>query len=548
MEQNKINRCETMPENVTKWEGCMELKRLLTISIAAIGISFAANAADLRVGLQSEPSSIDPHYHNLGPNNGFATHIFGTLVGSDENQQHYPDLAVSWKPIDNTTWEFKLRKGVKWHDGSPFSADDVIFTVERAQNVPNSPSSFVTYLKGKTFSKIDDHTIHIKTASPYPLMPNDMTTVKIISANAGKGASTEDYNSGKAAIGTGPYKFVEWVPGDRIVLQRNDDYYGTKANFDKVTFKPIKSGPARISALLAGDVDFIDNVPPLDVARLKQDKSVQLSSGPSNRVIYLHMDQYREASPHITAKDGGPIKNPLMDVRVRKAISLSINRDAIVDRVMEGVAVPAGQLLPAGFHGVSSKMKPDPYDPKMAKKLMAEAGYENGFKMVVHGPNDRYINDAKIAEALAQMLNRVGIEASVETMTKAVYFKRASRGGPDNSPEFSFMVLGWGAGSGEASSPLKALLHSYDKSKGMGAANRGRHSDAEVDSLVQKALATVDADERGKLLAAATEKAVGENYGVIPLHYQVNTWAAKSGYKYLPRTDERTIIMGLSAN
>jgi peptide/nickel transport system substrate-binding protein len=260
------------------------------------------------------------------------------------------------------------------------------------------------------------------------------------------------------------------------------------------------------------------------------------------------MDQYREDSPHIKAKDGGAIKNPLMDVRVRKAISLSINRDAIVERVMEGVAVKAGQLLPAGFHGVSENMKPDPYDPKMAKKLMAEAGYPDGFKMVVHGPNDRYINDAKIAEALAQMLNRVGIDASVETMTKAVYFKRASRGGPNKSPEFSFMVLGWGAGSGEASSPLKALLHTYDKSKGLGAANRGRHSDAEVDKLVQQALATVDSDARGKLLAAATEKGVGENYGVIPLHYQVNTWAAKAGFKYQPRTDERTIVMGLSAN
>jgi peptide/nickel transport system substrate-binding protein len=346
----------------------MKLKHMITMSVAAIGLSFAANAAELRVGLQSEPSSIDPHYHNLGPNNGFATHVFGALVGSDENQQHFPDLAVSWKPVDETTWEFKLRQGVKWHDGSPFTADDVLFTAERAQNVPNSPSSFVTYLKGKTFSKIDDHTIHIKTAKPYPLMPNDMTTVKIISAKAGKGAKTEDYNSGKATIGTGPYKFVEWVPGDRIVLQRYDDYHGTKAAFDKVTFKPIKSGPARISALLAGDVDFIDNVPPLDVARLKKDKSVQLSSGPSNRVIYLHMDQFREDSPHIKAKDGGPIKNPLMDARVRKAISLSINRDAIVERVMEGIAVPAGQLLPAGFHGVSPNMKPDPYDPKMAKK------------------------------------------------------------------------------------------------------------------------------------------------------------------------------------
>ncbi len=525
----------------------MRMLRLFTVGMAAMLISANAMAAELRVGLKSEPSSIDPHYHNLGPNNAFATQIFSSLVGSDENQQHYPDLAVSWEPINDTTWEFKLRKGVKWHDGSDFTADDVIFTVERAQNVPNSPSSFVTYLKGKTFEKIDSHTIHIKTEKPYPLMPNDMTTVKIISAKAGTGASTEDYNSGKATIGTGPYKFVEWVPGDRIILEANPNYHGDMAAFDKVTFKPIKAGPARISALLAGDVDFIDNVPPLDVARLKKDSSLEISSGSSNRVIYLHMDQFRENSPHITAKDGSQIKNPLMDVRVRKAISHAINRDAIVARVMEGIATPAGQLLPAGFHGVSENMKPLKYDPELSKKLLAEAGYADGFKMTIHGPNDRYINDAKVAEALAQMFNRIGIEASVETMTKAVYFKRASRGGPNDSPEFSFMLLGWGAGSGEASSPLKALLHTFDKSKGLGAANRGRHSDPRVDEIIQKALATVDSDARGKLLAEATEIAVGENFGVIPVHYQQNTWASKKGYKYTPRTDERTIVMDLKA-
>ena len=210
----------------------MKLIRFFAIGFSALFLSANAIADEVRVGLKSEPSSIDPHYHNLGPNNAFATQIFSSLVGSDENQQHYPDLAVSWKPINDTTWEFKLRKGVKWHDGSSFTADDVIFTVERAQNVPNSPSSFVTYLKGKNFEKVDSHTIHIKTEKPYPLMPNDMTTVKIISSKAGKGASTEDYNSGKATIGTGPYKFVEWVPGDRIVLEANPNYFGDKAQYD----------------------------------------------------------------------------------------------------------------------------------------------------------------------------------------------------------------------------------------------------------------------------------------------------------------------------
>ena len=518
-------------------------KKIIALLVICI-VPSIAHSKTLKIGVAGEPSSIDPHYHNVGPNNMFATNIFSMLVGQDENQQTIPDLATSWKPINDTTWEFKLRNDVKWHDGSKFTADDVIFTATRAPNVPKSPASFGIYLKGKTFVKIDDYTVHVKTEKPYPLMANDLSVVKIISKKHGENATTEDYNSGKAAIGTGPYKFKQYVKGDKIVLEKNSDYFGKKPEYDTVEIKPIKSGPARVAALLSGDVDLIDGVPPVDVKKLKKNKKVQLSSGPSNRVIYLHIDQFREKSPHVRAIGGGEIKNPLMDVRVRKAISLAINRDAMVAKVMEGLAIPAGQLLPKGFHGVSENMKPDPYDIKTAKQLMKEAGYGKGFELTIHGPNDRYINDAKIAEALGQMLSKIGIKCKIETMPKAVYFKRASAGGPDKTPEFSMMVLGWGAGSGEASSPLKSLLATHNKDKGMGGANRGRHSDPKVDALIDKALATVDSPARGKILAEATELAVGKNYGIIPIHYQVNTWGAKAGYSYLPRTDEYTVVTG----
>jgi len=511
---------------------------------ALMSLPFAANAKTLIIGTGSEPSSIDPHYHNLTPNNSLAAHIFSRLIEQDNKQHLTPGLATSWKAINDTTWEFKLRKGVKFHDGSIFNADDVMATVKRAPNVPNSPSSFALYLKGKTFKKIDDYTIQITTPKPYPLMPVDMSTIHIISHKY-VDATTEDFNSGKASIGTGPYKFVEWVPGDRLVLQRNEDYYGKKPEWDKVIFKPIKSGPSRVAALLAGDVDFIDNVPTIDIKRLEKDPKLSLSQGISNRIIYLHMDQFREDSPFITAKDGSKIKNPLLDVRVRKALSKAISRDLIVSRVMEGVAIKAGQLLPDGFFGVSPNLKPEPYDPKGAKKLLADAGYPNGFKMKVHGPNDRYINDAKILEAVAQMFSRVGIETSVETMTKSVFFKRASRGGPNKTPEFSLVLVGWGSGTGEASSPLKSLLATYDPSKGWGASNRGRHSNPEMDKVLAEALATVDDTKRAALLAKATDIGVGQDQGIIPLHYQVNTWAAKKGLKYIPRTDERTYAMGV---
>ena len=291
-------------------------------------------ADDLTIALASEPTSIDPHFHNLTPNNAMAMHMFQPLVIFDAKQQVTPGLAVSWKTVDDLTWEFKLRPDVKWHDGSPFTADDVVFTFSRAGNVPNSPSSFGTYTKGKNVVKVDDLTVHIKTEKPYPLMVTDLTTIPMVSKKNGEGATTADYNSGKAAIGTGPYKFVEYVPGDRIVLEANENYWGDKPKWDKVTLKPIKSGPSRVAALLAGDVDDIEGVPTTDIARLKKEPNLSLSSGISNRVIYLQLDLFRDASPLIKAIDGGPIYSPLRNQKVRMAISKAISRPLIVERVM----------------------------------------------------------------------------------------------------------------------------------------------------------------------------------------------------------------------
>jgi len=205
-------------------------------------------------------------------------------------------------------------------------------------------------------------------------------------------------------------------------------------------------------------------------------------------------------------------------------------------------------MIPAGFPGyqVDQIRELQAYDPELARKRLAEAGYPDGFRLTIHGPNDRYINDAKICEAVAQMLTRVGIRTSVETMPKAVYFRRASRGGPDNSPEFSFILVGWGSGTGESSSPLRSLLHTYDSDRGFGASNRGRHSDAEVDKLIEDALATGDDDARLALLQKATELAIGRNQGIVPTHYQVNTWAGRKGLFYKARADERTIAMGVT--
>ncbi|MEM6763043.1 MAG: ABC transporter substrate-binding protein, partial [Pseudomonadota bacterium] len=285
-------------------------------SVAMGGTALAVDLAEpntLTVGLASEATSIDPHFHNLTPNSQIGKQIFDNLINQGPRQELLPGLATEWGPIDDLTWEFKLREGVTFHDGAPFTADDVVCTFERVPNVPNSPSSFELYTKGKTVKKIDDFTIHITTEDPYPLMANDVSTISIISDEVGCGATTEEFNNGTAAFGTGPWKFVEYVPGDRIVLEANENYWDGAPAFDKVVLKPIKSGPARVAALLAGDVDLINDVPTTDLERLRSDDAIDIFQGPSNRVIYLHMDQFREDSPFVSAKDGSDIKNPLLD-------------------------------------------------------------------------------------------------------------------------------------------------------------------------------------------------------------------------------------------
>jgi peptide/nickel transport system substrate-binding protein len=510
---------------------------LLVALLAALVMIGAAPvaASDLTIGIGADVTAIDPHYHNVTPNNNVAAHIFDYLVLRDERQKPIPGLAESWRTVDPLTWEFKLRKGVKFHDGSEFTAADVVASIERVPLVPNSPSPFTAYTKQiKEMVVVDPYTIRFRTAAPYPLMPTDMTQVAIISAKAAK-ASTEDFNSGKAAIGTGPYKLLRYAKGDRIELARHDGYWGGKTPWEKVTLRLLPNDASRVAALLAGDVQAIEYVPTSDVARIRADKRLNVYKVIADRLIYLHLDSDRDASPYVTDKDGKPLpKNPLKDPRVRKAISKAINRTAIVDKVMEGEAVAAGQLLADGMFGTTKNLKVEPYDPAGAKKLLSEAGFPNGFGVTIHAPNNRYVNDAKIAQAVAQMLTRVGIATRVEAMPSATYFPQATE------LKFSLMLLGWSSGTGEASSPLKALLATYSRDKGFGTANRGRYSNPRVDALLEQALATVDDPKREALLQRATEVAIGDT-GIIPLHFQVNLWATRNGITYVPRTDENTL-------
>ena len=505
---------------------------LAVIASAAIGV----NAQELRIGMSAEVTSMDPHFVNLFPNNNIAEHVFEKLITLDPDSRLIPGLAESWKAINPTTWEFKLRKGVKFHDGSDFTAEDVAFSIDRVGKIPNSPGPFTTYTKAiKQVQIVDPHTIRFLTAVPHPQLQNDINTIYLVSKKTATGAATEDFNSGKAMNGTGPFKFVRFARGDRVELARNDGYWGERPAWQKVTFRVVPSDPTRVAALLSGELDAIEAIPTADFAKLRANANFQTSTKTSHRIIFYHVDQFRDQSPFVFDKSGKPLdKNPLKDLRVRQAISKAIDREAIKSRVMEGLALPSSNLVPAPMFGHNPALKPDAYDLNGAKKLLAAAGYPNGFAMTIHGPNNRYVNDDQIMQTVAQMLARVGIQARVETMPMGVYLARARK------LEFSFAMLGWGASTAEASSPLRAHLVSYLPEKGWGEFAWGRYANPKVNDLLDKALATIDDKSREKQIQEAVAIAMTE-LGIIPIHHQINTWATRKGVTYSARTDEYTL-------
>jgi peptide/nickel transport system substrate-binding protein len=512
-------------------------KNLLASALAALFVlaAPAAFAQEFKLAMSSPPTSMDPHFYNLFPNLNVADHMFETLVTMDADSKVIPSLAESWTLINDLTWEFKLRKGVKFHDGSDLTADDVAWSMERPSLIVGSPGKMDVYTKAIINKKvIDANTIRLTTQEPYPLLLADLTSIYIVSRKATTGLSSDDFSSGKGMVGTGPYKFVKFQRDDRLELDRNESYWGKKPAWSKVTLRFIPNGSTRLAALLAGDVQAIENVPTPDLTRVRADPNIALYSKVSHRLIYLFPDTVRDKSPFMTDKDGKPLdKNPLKDQRVRAALSMAINRDAIRDRVMEGLSEPTNNLVPATLFGNNPALKVVKYDPEGAKKLLAAAGYPDGFGMTLHTPNNRYVNDEKIAQTLAQMFSRIGIATKVEGLPMSIYSSRGAK------QEYTIGLLGWGAQTGEASSPLRALAACDNPAKGLGGFNWAKYCNPKMDELLMKALNTVDDPARLKLLQDATAIVINDG-GLIPIHQQVTTWATKKGIAYIPRTDERT--------
>jgi peptide/nickel transport system substrate-binding protein len=514
------------------------LRIALYAGLAACALPAAAQT--LRVGVSSPVTSIDPHYHNLSPNNSLAQQIFDSLIEQDEHARLIPGLAESWKLVAPDTWELKLRD-VKFHNGNPFVPDDVVFTIDRIPKVPNSPSNFAAYTKPIVSTEVvDAHTIRLHTKGVFPLLPTYLARFFIINRQADQGLGTEDFNSGKAAIGTGPFRFVSFKPGDRVEMQRNDDFWGGTPAWEKVSYRFLPNSPARSAALLAGDVDLIDFVPSEDLEKLHKDPKVKIWEALGLRLIFLGLDQSRDGpSPFVFGPNGEKLdKNPLKDLRVRQALSLAINRQAIVDRVMEGTAVPSGQYLPPGVYSYAPDLKPPPYDPERAKKLLAEAGYPKGLRITLNGPNDRYVNDAKIIQAIGQMWTRIGVQTEVSPLPWASYAGQA------NKQAYSAFLFGWGTATAEASDALIAQNATFDPAKGWGASNRGRYSNPALDKLIEQALVTADDGAREKLLQQAQHVAF-DDVAIIPLHIQKNIWATRAGFTYVPTVGEELQLMNV---
>ena len=470
------------------------MKRLtiaIIISVMALGFGLLppglVSAEEALIhGAASEPRSLDPYFHSETPTNSMNKNIYDCLVDFDSELKVRPSLALKWENPDNLTWIFYLRKDVKFHDGTPFTAEDVKFSIERCKNWEKSGFK-ATVGQIKEVEVLADDQVKITTKKPFGILHRKLAQIMIMCKKYVE--AHDDTFLSDHANGSGPYKVKEWIKGDHLTLEANAGYFRGAPVIKTVILRPLTNDATRTAALLSGDIHLMDDVPVRDVARIKADEKAETISRPSLRLIYLQMDQDREKSPKVESPTG---KNPLMDVRVRKAIYLGIDEEAIVKYVMNDFALPAGQFYPKVVFGYDESITRPAYNPEKAKELLKEAGYPDGFGITLDSPNDRYVNDEKIAQAVAASLTKIGIKVKVNAIPKKTFFPMTDR------RETSFFLIGWACADGDASAYLDGIAHTYDKAKGYGRYNRGRYSNPKADALIEAASATVNSEERLK--------------------------------------------------
>jgi peptide/nickel transport system substrate-binding protein len=502
-------------------------------------------AQTLRIGMAAETTAADPHNYALAPNSTLRDHIYEGLTGIDARLRPRPALATGWSRRDDLTWVFELRQGVTFHNGQPFTAEDVVYSYCRVlNNESETVGSFSRTIRRLAAVEAEGaHRLVIRTRAPEPLLLSDLAAVAILPHDARSGLAytsdgcgkegpwpgVVDFNDGSAAIGTGPYRLRSYSRGGVIALERNDAWWGERPHWAEVLLRPVTAAGPRLAGLLAGDFDLIEAPATGDVPRIRQNPGFALAVSPTTRLIFLQMDM-REEAPFVQGPNG---TNPLRDVRVRQALSLAIDRRALDDRIMDGLATPAGQLLPEGMRGTIPDAGVLPYDPARARALLAEAGLANGFSFTLHATNNRYVNDARIAQALAQYFQRIGVTATVDAMPSSVFFTRRGR------REFSVPMGGWAGSAEETQLFMRSWITSTDRARGYGMSNYGGFSDPEIDRLARTAFTTMDEAERNRLMTEASRLIV-ERLPVIPIHFENAVWAFRKGLAFAGRMDQTT--------
>ena len=501
----------------------------------AVLIAPGARAATFKWANDGDARAMDPYTFNETVQNSFLANIYERLVQRNKKLELEPDLATSWETTGPNVWRFHLRPNVKWQDGTPFTADDVVFSYHRITGKNSAKRSQVATVK--EMRKVDDLTVDIETNGPDPILPSEMTAMDIMSkawCEALGAAENVVFGKGENyalthAMGTGPYQLVSREPDRRTVVEKNPNYWGKiDGNVDRAEFDVISNASTRVAALLSGEMDMIYSVPPQDADRIAHTSGVRLIEGPELRTIYLAMDQVRPELLFSNVKG----KNPLKDVRVRRAFALAIDEDAIAKRVMRGQAHPTWLMYGPGVNGYDPALdKRPPVDTGKAKALLAEAGYPDGFQIQMDCPNDRYVQDEQICTAIAAMLARIGVKVDVFARTKVKFF--ADVGYPNY--KLSFSLQGWTPGTYDAHNVFYTLLSSRDP-HGRGQTNNGGYSNPKVDELTEQMAHELNKDNRQALIDEAA-KIVQNDVATIPLHQQVIVWAVRDNIEVVQPAD-----------
>ncbi len=511
--------------------------KLNLVRAAALGLAVAsigAGAQTVRIANQGDALSMDPHSLNESLQLSVTSNVYEPLVGRAKDLSVTPALATSWKQTSPTVWRFELRKGVQFHDGTPFTADDVLFSLARTQVEGSDMKSYTNDVK--EVRKINDHAVEIETNAPFPILPDVLTQVFIMSKKwCEQNQATRPVDRRKGienaasfrANGTGPYRLRERQPNVRTTFVRNGSYWDKiEGNVQEVVFTPIGNDATRVAALLSGEVEMMEPVPVQDIDRINAAANTQALVAPELRTIFLGMDQKRDELLYSNVKG----KNPFKDKRVRQAFYQAIDIEGIKKTVMRNGSAPAALMIGPGINGFdAAQNKRLPYDPEAAKKLLADAGYPQGFEVTMNCPNDRYVNDARICQAVAANLARVGVKINLAAETKGTYFPKILR------RDTSFYLLGWTPSTYDAHNAMNALM-ACPNDKGAGQFNLGSYCNPKVDELTRAVQSETDKAKRAAMIKEAFQ-VHADDIGHLPLHQQSLAWGVNKKVKLVQRGD-----------